>query len=165
MLIHKRSATGEVQITYPGTAISRTAREIVLRAFWEHAERDLGYTVFAPGDRFTEYFYADQWFNVMRVDAAATHTLRGWYCNITRPAIITADAVTYDDLWLDLWVGADGTQMVLDADEFTAAVLDDATRAGAAAGLAEVQRWAAHDLGPFAALASDNLTESGRLKS
>lgn len=165
VLIHKRSATGVVQISYPGMVISHAGGEIVLHATWEHAERDLGYTIFAPGDRFTEYFYANQWFNIMRIDAAQTHTLRGWYCNITRPALITPDAVAYDDLWLDLWVESDGAQRVLDEDEFAAATLDDMTRTQAQAGLAEVRRWAVHGLGPFAELAREGPPNIGGLKN
>jgi protein associated with RNAse G/E len=152
MDITKRDAAGMALLTYMGEVAEGDARHVVMRATWQHGQRDLGYVVFDPADRFTEYFYADQWFNIMRIGTAANGTLKGWYCNITRPAQITAAGVAYDDLLLDVWVGADGVCLVLDEDEFAAAALDDATCAGARAGLAEVLRWAREHSGPFAEL-------------
>lgn len=155
MQITKCDATGVAQISYAGEVAARVGTCVVIRARWTFGWRNLGYVVFAPDDRFTEYFYSDQWFNVMRVGTAADDRLKGWYCNVTRPALITPDAISYDDLLLDVWVGPDGACLVLDEDEFAAAALAAATQAGAAAGLAEVRRWVAAHLGPFAELASD----------
>lgn len=151
MQIVKRDAAGVVQVVYAGELAERRGDRAVIHARWAHGARDLGYVIFAPSDRFTEYFYADQWFNIMRV-GGADGALKGWYCNITRPATITDEAIIYDDLLLDVWVSADGVCLVLDEDEFTAADLDDALRQGARRGLAEVLRWAQARLGPFAEL-------------
>jgi hypothetical protein len=154
MRITKRDATGAPQVNYAGEVAAREGTCVVIHARWTFGWHDLGYVVFAPNDRFTEYFYSDQWFNIMRVGTAADDRLKGWYCNVTRPAIITADTISYDDLLLDVWVGPEGACLVLDEDEFAAAELDDATRAGARAGLAEVRRWVDARLGPFAELAA-----------
>ena len=40
------------------------------------------------------------------------------------------DVISYVDLALDLWVAPDGTQTVLDEDEFAAIDLDAETRPG-----------------------------------
>jgi predicted RNA-binding protein associated with RNAse of E/G family len=48
--------------------------------------------------------------------------------------------ISYVDLALDLWVAPDGTQTVLDEDEFAALDLDAETRQQARAALEEVQR-------------------------
>jgi hypothetical protein len=152
MQITKCDAAGVAQVSYAGTVAVRQGDGVVIHARWTFGWRDLGYIVFAPDDRFTEYFYREQWFNIMRVGAAADDRLKGWYCNVTRPATITATTISYDDLLLDVWVGPNGACLVLDEDEFAAAALDVATRARATAGLAEVQRWAAERLGPFAEL-------------
>lgn len=153
MLIRKCDAAGNEQTRYEGTVLRHEGALMVIGAQWERAARDLGYTVFQPGDRFTEYFYGDEWFNILRIGAAADGALKGWYCNITRPATISDEVVTYIDLLLDVWVNADGTTLVLDEDEFAAAALDAATGAAAQAGLAEVLRWVQHQRGPFAELA------------
>jgi uncharacterized protein len=153
MLIRKCDPAGNEQTRYEGTVLRHDGADMVVRARWERSTHDLGYTVFEPGDHFTEYFYADAWFNIMRIGAAADGALKGWYCNITHPANITAEVVTYIDLLLDVWVSTDGSTLVLDEDEFAAATLDEATQAAAHAGLAEVLRWVQHHLGPFAELA------------
>lgn len=154
MIIHKRDTAGVMQVSYAGRLMERGASMAIIAARWEHGARDLGYAVFAPQDRFTEYFYADQWFNIMRVGEATTGRLKGWYCNITQPATIRADAIIYDDLLLDVWVRPDGSALVLDEAEFAAAALDVALRQAALAGLAEVLRWVQAHLGPFTELAS-----------
>ncbi|MBA3822726.1 MAG: DUF402 domain-containing protein [Ktedonobacterales bacterium] len=154
MLVRKCDASGNEQTRYAGTVLHQAGPLRVIGAQWDRARRDLGYTVFMPGDRFTEYFYGDQWFNIMRVGSGDENALKGWYCNITHPAIFTAADITYVDLLLDVWVQADGQTLVLDEDEFAAAVLDAPTQVGAHAGLAEVLRWVQHHLGPFAELAN-----------
>ncbi len=153
MIVKKLSLAGIEQFAYATRVVEQDATTAVVTARWERAALDLGYTIFAPGDVFIEYYYADRWFNILRIDEAATGACRGWYCNISRPARFSADAITFVDLYLDLWVTATGEQTVLDEEEFAAAGLDDETRAAALAGLAEVTRWAAHGLGPFASLA------------
>ena len=47
--------------------------------------------------------------------------------------------ISYVDLALDLWVAPDGTQTVLDKDEFAALDLDEDTRLQAWSALQELQ--------------------------
>ena len=112
-------------------------------------DRDLGYTVFQTGDRFTEFYYTNRWYNIFRIETKEG-VLRGWYCNITRPAEISADTVRAVDLELDLWVWPDGRTLVLDEDEFIDLPLEEPDRAQALAGLSELQQRAAARIGPFA---------------
>jgi predicted RNA-binding protein associated with RNAse of E/G family len=158
MLIRKCDAAGTEQTRYAGAVVKREGALVVIAARWERGPAELGYTTFMPGDRFTEYFYTDQWFNIMRIGAAADDALKGWYCNVSYPPEVSDEAITYRDLLLDVWVGADGATLVLDEDEFAAADLDAATKAAAVAGLTEVLRWAQHHQGPFAELADAGQT-------
>jgi predicted RNA-binding protein associated with RNAse of E/G family len=48
--------------------------------------------------------------------------------------------VSYIDLALDLWVAADGTQTVLDEDEFLGLSVDVITRAQAVSALEELKQ-------------------------
>ena len=75
--------------------------------------------------------------------------MKGWYCNITRPACISADEVAADDLALDLWVTPDGETQVLDEDEFVALRLAPAEREAAQKALAELQTMVARKAAPF----------------
>ncbi|MEO0565881.1 MAG: DUF402 domain-containing protein, partial [Chloroflexota bacterium] len=64
-----------------------------------------------------EWFYSDRWYNVFRVHSGTDNVLRGWYCNITRPAEITDDCVRADDLALDVFITPDEVFHLLDEDE------------------------------------------------
>ena len=97
-------------------------------------------TTFRQGDRFIETYYTDRWYNIFEVHDREDDRLKGWYCNIAKPAVMEAgERISYVDLALDLWVAPDGTQTVLDEDEFAALALDAETRSKALRGLEELQ--------------------------
>jgi len=79
--------------------------------------------------------------------------LKGWYCNITRPAQIEGDVVTSEDLELDLFVSPDRKNLLrLDADEFAARGLDatdPAAYEAALAALDDLEQWARDGVPPF----------------
>ena len=85
-----------------------------------------------------ETFYRDRWYNVFAVYDRDDGVLKGWYCNVTRPATITDAAVSSDDLALDVWVSPAGDVTVLDEDEFAALPLPPADRTAARAALAQL---------------------------
>ena len=128
--------------------LRRDDRAIVLRTGWRRAPLDLGFVVLEPGDRWTEFFYADRWYNIFEI-RASDGRLKGWYCNVTRPACISAGEVAADDLALDLWVAPDGETQVLDEDEFAALRLTPAERESAQKALAELQTMVARKAAPF----------------
>ncbi len=67
---------------------------------------------------FTEHYWRDRWFAVKEV-RTGDGGLKGWYCDITRPAVLADGVLTVEDLDLDLWVSADGSCVLrLDEDEF-----------------------------------------------
>ena len=146
--IRKLDHTGRQVTAYPGQALRRDASTIVLRTSWNRAPLDVGYVVLEPGDRWTEYFYADRWYNIFEIRAGGGR-LKGWYCNITRPACVTADEVSAEDLALDLWVAPDGETLVLDEDEFAALPLSPTEREAAKNGLAELQAMVRQKTPPF----------------
>jgi predicted RNA-binding protein associated with RNAse of E/G family len=82
--------------------------------------------------------------------------LKGWYCDITRPATLSGGELVVEDLDLDLWRSADGTAVLrLDEDEFEESGLraTDPTAAEAAlAALDELELLARE--GDFTALLS-----------
>jgi uncharacterized protein len=146
--IRKLDHAGRQVTSYPGQVLRRDDCAIVLRTRWSRAPLDLGFVVLEPGDRWTEFFYADRWYNIFEI-CASDGRLKGWYCNVTRPACISADEVVADDLALDLWVTPDGETQVLDEDEFAALRLTPAERESAQKALAELQAMVARKAAPF----------------
>ncbi|TXS51218.1 DUF402 domain-containing protein [Streptomyces sp. t39] len=126
---------GATKIRYPAALVHDDGTHLVVRAPWAApGVRDFGFVRFEPGDVFTEHYWRDRWYAVKEVRTGAGG-LKGWYCDITRPAVRTGDEVEVEDLDLDLWVSADGAEVLrLDEDEFAASGLAerDPQAAGAA---------------------------------
>lgn len=125
---------------------------VCLRAPFTFAQRDLGYAVFRPGDLFTEWFYADRWYNVFMVQDRASLALKGYYCNFALPATITHNTVYWDDLALDVWVTPEGALLWLDEEEYAVMPLPAYQRAAVAAARDEVIRAVTARDGVFVAL-------------
>ncbi len=136
--VRKLDHAGRPVAAYPGRVLRRGETDIVLRTQWMGGPRDLGYAFLEPGDRWTEHFYADRWYNIFEI-RDGEERLKGWYCNITRPARISGVEVSAEDLALDLWVAPDGEMLVLDEDEFAALPLPSAEREMARAALSHLQ--------------------------
>ncbi|MFJ5711206.1 MULTISPECIES: DUF402 domain-containing protein [unclassified Streptomyces] len=135
---------GRLKIRYPAEVLAETATRRSVRAPWAaEGVRDFGFVRFEPGDVFVEHYWSDRWFSVKEV-WSAEGGLKGWYCDITRPAEFGAAGVTVEDLDLDLWVSADGSEVLrLDEDEFAAsglAVSDPEAAERAVAALDELER-------------------------
>jgi len=151
IIVRKLDLAGNEVFAYTGALLTRTPTSIIVEARFSRYDRlELGYTVFERGDRFVEHFFADRWYNIFEVHAAGADELRGWYCNVTRPAVIEDSRVSAVDLALDVWVNPDGSALVLDEDEFAALPLSPEERTAARAALAELLDLAARRAGPFA---------------
>ena len=64
--------------------------------------------------------------------------IKGWYCNVSKPAEFTPGEIAYVDLALDLLVYPDGSYLILDEDEFTRMKMDEITRQAALKALDEL---------------------------
>lgn len=127
---------------YPALVLTRDAGSIRLEGLYNRDDTVVGYAVFKRGDRLVETFYSDRWYNVFAVYDRDDGALKGWYCNVTRPATITDEAVSSDDLALDVWVSPDRTVTVLDEEEFAALELDGDERDAARLALAQIMELA-----------------------
>jgi protein associated with RNAse G/E len=151
IIVRKLNLDEEEKIRYQGRVLERTASAVVLEAFFSRERMELGFVTLKPGDRFVEYFYADRWYNVFVIYDVDNGRLKGWYCNVTRPAIIADGQVSAVDLALDLWIASDGSARVLDEDEFAALPLAPEETAAVRAALDELRALAAAPAGPFGA--------------
>lgn len=134
--VHKRNAAGEITWSYEGRVLARGDDFVRLEALFNREDTPFQGIVLKHHDRFVETFFADNWYNIFEIHDRDDDHVKGWYCNIGEPMVWdAADEISYIDLALDLWVAADGSQVVLDEDEFEALALDEKTRQQALDGL------------------------------
>ncbi|MEW2265610.1 DUF402 domain-containing protein [Streptomyces sp. NPDC047853] len=137
---------GRTKIRYAGRLLHDDGTRLAVRAPWAGAGvRDFGFVRFEAGDVFTEYYWRDRWYSVKEV-RTGSGVLKGWYCDVTRPAVLTGAELVVEDLDLDLWRSADGSDVRrLDEDEFAGSGLaerDPEAAAAAVAALDELERLA-----------------------
>lgn len=147
--VQKKSPAGEVTYEYEGILLSRDEHSITLEAFFDRADMPFMDVVFKTGDRFVEHYYTDRWYNVFVIHDREDDNVKGWYCNIGKPAQFEDGIVSYVDLALDLWVSKEGKQTVLDEDEFEELNLSEELRARALAGLDELKQLFLKNNPPF----------------
>lgn len=117
MKVLKKNLMGEITYHYEGLVLHRTENEVTIEALFNRDDLPFMDIVLKRNDRFVETFFTDRWYNIFRIYDCQTGVFKGTYCNIAKPAEITADFISYVDLALDLWVSTDGIQTVLDEDE------------------------------------------------
>ncbi|MEU6953628.1 DUF402 domain-containing protein [Streptomyces sp. NPDC045714] len=145
-LVVALSKAGRTKIRYPAELVRDDGVRVTVRAPWAApGARDFGFVRFEPGDVLTEHYWRDRWFAVKEV-RTGDGRLKGWYCDITRPAVLADGVLTVEDLDLDLWVSADGASVLrLDEDEFEESGLagrDPAAAGAAVRALDELERLA-----------------------
>ena len=139
MKVLKKNLAEEVTWQYEGVVLSRAENAITLEALFNRDDMPFMDIVLKRNDRFVETFYSDRWYNIFEIYDRDDGKLKGFYCNIGKPAVIEDDFVSYVDLALDLWVSTDGRQTVLDENELEALNLDSELKQKVYAGLKELQ--------------------------
>lgn len=129
--IRKLDERGKIVFSYEGRLINAGDGWSVVEAIFTREDVDAGYVVFRKGDRYLEWFYADRWYNIFELHDVSDDQLKGWYCNITHSATITAGLIAWSDLALDVFVTPTAEILIVDQDEFDALDLDPAIRAEA----------------------------------
>ena len=138
--VQKKNLAGKVTYEYEGILLSRDEHSVTHEALFDRVDMPFIDVVFRTGDRFVETYYTDRWYNIFAIHDQEDGKIKGWYCNIGKPAVIEDNVVSYVDLALDLWVSVDGKQTVLDEDEFEALALNEELRVGALNGLDKLKK-------------------------
>ncbi len=136
----KLDLAGKVTWQYEGCLLRRAPDAVVLEAFFNRPDMPFLDVVLKQNDRYIETFYTDRWYNIFEIYDRDDKQLKGWYCNVGRPAVLGDGTVSYVDLAIDLWVSPDGKQTVLDREEFEALEIEPGERAKALGGLAQLQQ-------------------------
>jgi len=147
--VHKLNEQGIEVWQYKGAVVERTENSLTLRAHFDRDDVQLFGLNLERGDLFVETFYKDRWYNIFAIYDREGKQHKGWYCNITRPAIIEDGHIYAEDLALDLLVFPDGRLEVLDEDEFDALELLEDDRRAALQALDELRCLANLHEGPF----------------
>jgi uncharacterized protein len=141
MKILKKNLAGEVTWQYDSKVLRRDENSITVEAFFNRDDMPFQEIILKRNDRFVETFYTDKWYNIFEIYDRDDGELKGWYCNITKPAVIEDGHVSYVDLALDLWVSANGRRTVLDEDELEELDLDDLTKQKVYENLQELEQY------------------------
>ena len=153
LTVKKLDLNHELITAYAGEVLERTATAIVLEARFSRETLNLGYAILEHHDRFVEHFFADRWYNIFEIHSVHDDRLKGWYCNIVKPAAFGAETIEQVDLALDLWINPDGSYQLLDREEFEALDLDRTTRLRAQQAVGELIYLLYHRAAPFTTIA------------
>ena len=142
----KQNIQGEETWRYQGTILERNAESILIEAYFNRSDIDFHGVLMRQHDLFLERYYQNRWYNIFEIHDRDDNQLKGWYCNVTQPAIFEGEEIRYIDLALDLLVYPTGEYLVLDEDEFEQLVIDDKTRQRARTSLDELIQLAEDNL-------------------
>jgi predicted RNA-binding protein associated with RNAse of E/G family len=137
----KQNPAGEEIWRYNGIVLKRGETFLVVEAFFDRDDLEFHGMCLCHGDRFVETYYFERWYNLFEIHNREDDRLKGWYCNISSPAIEGDGWLAYRDLALDLLVFPNGRQIVLDEDEFVVLALSPREQELALAALAELQAY------------------------
>jgi uncharacterized protein len=136
----KLDLAGQIVWQYEGRLVRRRPHSLTLEAFFDVGDVPVADVLFQKGDRFVETYFDNRMYNMFQVFGRTNHEVKGWYCNLSRPAAFAEGSVSWVDLALDLWISADGRQSVLDRDEFEALEMQASEREKVLAALQQLQR-------------------------
>ncbi len=135
----KKDYEGAETVRYDGVVLERSPEFVRLEAYFNRDDRPLGKVILKRNDRFIETYYTRRWYNVFEIYDRDDGALKAWYCNVGYPAEMEDGSLSYRDLALDLLVYPDGSQAILDRDEFERLQLDPQVRKQALSALDELQ--------------------------
>jgi predicted RNA-binding protein associated with RNAse of E/G family len=139
--ILKLNFQGQETWRYSGEMISEDFEKVILQAYFNREDIAFHGILLKRGDRFVETFFLNRWFNIFEIYDRDDGQKKGWYCNIGYPAKKEDQVLSYVDLALDLLVYPDGSQLILDKDEFDELQLPPEIAKQALSSLDELRQW------------------------
>jgi uncharacterized protein len=159
ILVRKLAYDGRETWHWSGKLAERGDHVTVIDAVFNGPPRDLGYMKLENTDLYHEFYYNDRWFNVFQV-FRGDGRMKGWYCNICRPALFSGNEISFVDMVLDVFVHPDGRYLVLDEDEFrekAEAIYSPEDEAKAREAVTELLEMVRHRRHPFDEVTSDRV--------
>jgi predicted RNA-binding protein associated with RNAse of E/G family len=140
IVVIKKNPKLEEVWRYEGKIISKQKNEIKIEARFNRDDMPFYGVLLKRNDIFLETFFSNKWYNIFEIYDRDDHQLKGRYCNVCHPAVFDQSTITYIDLAIDLFVLTDGTQFVLDLDEFEDLNLDKQTKKEALKALEQLKK-------------------------
>jgi len=131
VIVIKLNTHREETWRYDGRIVARDESGVLIEAFFNRDDLPFHGITLQSNDRFLERYFKDRWYNIFEIHDRTDNRIKGWYCNITKPAEITPGKVAYVDLALDLLVYPNGDYLILDEEEFQQLGLNDGERENA----------------------------------
>lgn len=128
LIVVKLNLQREETWRYDGQILESQPNTLLVEAFFNREDLPFHGITLKQQDRFIERYYSNRWYNIFAIHDRDDDRLKGWYCNVTRPAEFSPGKIAYVDLALDLLVYPNGKYLVLDEDEFNQLPLDPASR-------------------------------------
>lgn len=128
IIVTKLNEKGIETWSYEGRELLRIDDIVMIEALFNREDTPFLGIVIKHHDRFIEAFFKDRWYNIFEIHDRDDDRLKGWYCDICKPAKISDHRISYIDLSLDLWVFPDGRQVIVDEEEFNGLDIDETTR-------------------------------------
>lgn len=123
---------------YEGHILAKDTNSLLIEAKFNRDDLPFHGITLKRKDRFLERYYQDRWYNIFEIHDREDDHLKGWYCNVTKPAEFSTDEIAYVDLALDLLVFPDMNYIILDEDEFITLNIDEYYRQKARLALQEL---------------------------
>jgi protein associated with RNAse G/E len=138
VLVIKLNPNREETWRYTGQILSQDETSMLIEAYFNRSDLLFNGILLRENDRFIERYFSNRWYNIFEIHDRDDDRIKGWYCNITKPAEFSPGKIAYIDLALDVLIYPDGTYLVLDEDEFADLEIDENTRQGALEGLKDL---------------------------
>ncbi len=135
----KKNTAGVETWRYNGRNLKSCDGGILLDAFFDREDIHFHGILLGKGDRFVEAYFSQRWFNIFEMRDREDDRIKGYYCNVTCPAVFSDRQIEYTDLALDLLFYPDGRSLLLDEDEFAELNISDQQREKALQAVADLQ--------------------------
>jgi hypothetical protein len=135
LIVVKLNLQREETWRYDGQILKKDEKGVLVQAFFNREDLPFHGITLKQNDRFIERYFSNRWYNIFEIHDREDDHLKGWYCNVTRPAEFSPGKIAYVDLALDLLMVPSGETMILDEGEFASLTLDPGTRQKARQGL------------------------------
>ncbi len=94
--VQKKDETGRVVWEYHGEVLKLGADFVTLEARFNREDTPFQGIILKQNDRFVETFYTARWYNIFEIHDRDDGSLKGWYCNVARPAVWeSAEVLSY----------------------------------------------------------------------